>query len=105
MDKEYLYFLFNILTVVLLVIAFIYLLVLSIIVRDYKIIVERPFLFTLELIFMTVLPAIPILFFKISRNIPMKDAIIWTVNFAWQAGAFHVVLQLSGIYSYLFGMI
>lgn len=105
MDKEYLYFLFNVLTVVLLVIAFIYLLVLSIIVRDYQIIVQRPFLFFIELLFMIVLPSIPILFFKISRNISMRDAIIWASNFAWQSGAFHIVLQLSGVYSYLFGMI
>lgn len=104
MDKEGVYFLFEIATVVILVLAFVYLLVLSIIVRDYKIIVEHPFIFTLELLFMMILPAIPLLFFKVSRGIPWKDAVLWASSLTAKFGAFHVVLQLSGFYSFLFGL-
>ena len=104
MDKEGVYFLFEVATVVLLVLGFVYLLVLSIIIRDYKLIVEHPFIFTLELLFMMLLPAIPLLFFKVSRDIPWKEAVLWASSLAIKFGAFHVVLQLSGFYSFLFGL-
>jgi hypothetical protein len=104
MDKEGAYFMFEVVTVVALVLGFVYLLVLSIIIHDYKIIVEHPFIFTLELLFMMILPAIPLLFFKVSRGIPWKDAVIWATSLATKFGAFHVVLQLSGFYSFLFGL-
>lgn len=104
MDKEGVYFLFEVATVVILILGFVYLMVLSIIIRDYKHIVEHPFLFTIELIFMIILPVIPILFFKVSRGIPWKDAIIWASSLGTKFGAFHVVLQLSGMYTFLFGL-
>lgn len=102
MDAEYLYFLFEVCTVIALVIGFVYLFVLSIIVRDYRHIVERPFIFTLELLFMMVLPAIPLLFFYVSRGISFVKAMAWASSLAAKFGVFHVVLQLSGMYSYLF---
>ena len=104
MDKEGTYFFFEVATVVALVLGFIYLLVLSIVIRDYKLIIEHPFIFTLELLFMMILPAIPLLFFKVSRGIPWKDAVLWATSLATKFGAFHVVLQLSGMYSFLFGL-
>jgi hypothetical protein len=103
MDTEYLYFMFEVTVIVLLIVAFIYLFVLSIIVRDTTLIVERPFIFTIELLFMMVLPAVPLLFFVVSRGTDFKKAMILTSTLAAKFGAFHVVLQLSGTYKYLLG--
>jgi hypothetical protein len=103
MDKEYLYLLFKLTTIVLIIIAAVFLFVLSIIIRDYRIIVEHPFIFTIELLFMMILPAIPLLFFKVSRGLSLKDAIIWATSLAGKFGIFHVLFQFSGVYTYLFG--
>lgn len=103
MDKEYLYLLFKLITIVILIAAAIYLLVLSIIIRDYRIIIDHPFIFTIELLFMMILPAIPLLFFKVSRGIPLKEAILWATSLAGKFGIFHVLFQFSGVYTYLFG--
>ena len=103
MDTEYLYFLFEVITIGLLIIGFIYLFVLSLIVRDYKLIVDSPFLFTVETIFMMLLPAAPLLFFSVSRGVDFKKAVILASTLAAKFGAFHIVFQLSGVYTYLFG--
>lgn len=102
MDKEFLFFLFKLFTVVILVLGAVYLFVLSIIIRDYQIIVDRPFIFIIELLFIMLLPAIPLFFFIFSRNMPLKDAIIWASSVAGKFGIGHILLQLSGTYTYLF---
>jgi len=102
MDAEYIYFLFEVATVAVLVFALVYLFVLSIIVRDYRMIVERPFIFVVELIFMMVLPALPILFFYVSRGTDFHKAMAWASSLAAKFGIFHIVMQLSGMYSFLF---
>jgi hypothetical protein len=104
MDKEYLYVLFNITTIVVLVIAFVYLLILSLLVKEYTLVIERPFVFFIELIFMIVLPGIPLLFFAVSRGLDFGHAVIVASTFSAQSGAFHVVFQLSGLYKHLFGV-
>ena len=104
MDAEYLYFLFEAATIGILVIGFIYLFVLSIIVRDYSLIVDRPFIFAMEFIFMMLLPAVPLLFFTISRGVSFQKAMIYASTLAAKFGAFHLVLQLSGLYKYSFGV-
>ncbi len=97
-----LYVLFKYLMVIALIGGFLYLLVLSAIVRDYGIIVNRPIIFTIELMFFMFLPAIPLLFFYESRNISWREALVWFGSLAGKFGAFHIVFQLSGFYSYLF---
>jgi len=67
MDKEGAYFMFEVVTVVALVLGFVYLLVLSILIHNYKIIVKHPLIFTLDFLFILILPAIPFLFSKFSR--------------------------------------
>lgn len=101
-DGAFLFFIFEISTIILTVIVFVYLFILSIVVNDYKLIVERPFLFAIETIFMTILPSIPLLFFAISRSIPYSKAMTLAVSFAIQAAVFHVLCQLSGVYRYVF---
>lgn len=103
-DGAFLFLIFELFTIFIIVIAFVYLFILSIVVNDYKIIVERPFLFTVELIFMMILPSIPLLFFAISRSTPLSKAIALASSFAVQAGVFHIVFQLSGVYRHSFGV-
>jgi hypothetical protein len=49
------------------------------------------------------LPSIPILFFAVSRSMPLGRAMALAISFAIQAAAFHIVLQLSGVYKHSFG--
>jgi hypothetical protein len=40
----------------------------------------------------------------ISRSISFDKAMLLAVSFAIQAGLFHIVCQLSGVYRYSFGV-
>jgi hypothetical protein len=102
-NGAFLFTLFEVFTIGICVLAFVFLFILSVVVNDYRLIVERPFLFTVELIFMAILPSIPILFFAVSRSMPLGRAMALAISFAVQAAAFHVVLQLSGVYKHSFG--
>ena len=103
-NSDFLFLIFELFKIGITVLVFVYLFILSVVVNDYKLIVERPFLFTVELIFMMILPAIPVLFFAISRSIPIAKAVGFAVSFAILTGAFHIVLQLSGVYRHSFGI-
>ncbi len=95
-------YIFKLLTLLALIGGFIYLLVLSIIVKDFKFIYENPLLFLIETLFMMILPALPLLFFYVSRKISWNKAMIYAGSLALKFGAFHIVFQLSGLYTYLF---
>lgn len=86
-----------------LVVALIALLVTSIMVRDYKFIVEHPWAFVIELLFFSAIPSllIAIVFVK-TRRITIKDGIIWFFVMMIKFAAFHILLQLSGVYTVLF---
>ena len=103
MNKEFLLYIFNTATIVVLVFGFVYLVILSLIVKEYALIIERPFIFFIELLFMIVLPSVPILFFAVSRGLDFGHALLLASSFSAQSGAFHLVLQLSGLYKYSFG--
>lgn len=102
MDLEYLYFLFKIVTLMILLLGFAYLLALSIVVRDVQLIKARPFLFAIELLGMAVLPGLPLLFFVVSRNISWKTAWLWFVSLSVKFAIIHVLLEISGTYRWLF---
>lgn len=104
-DGEFLLYALELFKVVIMVLVFVYLFILSIVVNDYKLIVERPFLFTVELIFMMILPSIPLLFFAVSRSIPFAKALELAIIFSIIMGIFHILLQLSGFYRHFFGFI
>ena len=102
MNISKLHYIFKIFTIIGLIIGFIYFLVLSLIVKDYKFIYENPLLFFIETLFMMILPALPLLFFYVSRKISWNKAMIYAGSLALKFGAFHIVFQLSGLYTYLF---
>jgi len=101
-DLELLYFLFKIAIIVILVFGFAYLIALAAIVHDYSIIVNKPFLFAIETMLMSLLPGIPILFFVVTRNITWKKAWVWFASLSIKFAIFHVLSQLSGLYNWLF---
>jgi hypothetical protein len=103
MDKELLFYIFNLATIVIMVIAFVYLVIISFIVQEFALIVERPLIFLIELTFMIVLPGLPLLFFSVSRGMDFGSALILASSLSIQSGLFHLVFQTSGLYRYTFG--
>lgn len=85
------------------VIALIALTVTAIIVRDYDFMVKHPWAFIIEIIFFSAVPSllIAIVFVK-TRRITIKDGIIWFFVMMLKFAIFHILLQLSGVYTVLF---
>lgn len=80
--------------------ALVVLIVTSAIVRDYYFIVANPGKFMIELVFFSVIPSllIALVIFK-TRNIPVKDTISWLLVMIFKFAVFHILFQLSGIYT------
>lgn len=102
MDLEFVYFMFQTILIVVLAIGFAMLLGLSIAIRDVKIMKEKPFIFAIETLLISIVPAIPLLFFAVSRGITMTAALGWFYGLVIKFGVFHILLQLSGFYTYWF---
>ena len=76
----------------------------SAIIKDLEYIINEPFKFTIELLLMGLLPTIPIvaiIYFRTNKfNFQNKlESFALFTKFA----AFHVLLQISGYYRYVFG--
>ena len=102
MDLEFVYFLIQAMLIVVIAVGVAVLIGLSVAIRDVKIIKERPFLFAIETLLISILPAVPLLFFAVSRGIPMAKALAWFYGLAFKFAVFHILLQISGFYSYWF---
>lgn len=90
--------------IVFLIVGFALLFATAIEVHDTAVIRTHPWLFVAELILMSVLPAIPLLFFVVSRKISIKIALFWFYALSAKFAILHILFQLSGFYSDLFGM-
>lgn len=88
-----------------LLVGFALLLALTVVRKDVAIIKEHPFLFAIETVLVSMLPAIPLFFFVISRDMPMRTALNWFYGLSIKFAIFHVLFQISGFYSYLFGTV
>lgn len=77
------------------------LLFLAVMRRDYEIILRRPILFGIELLLIAVLPALPILFFVVSRGMDWDTAVTWFYGLSIKFALFHVLFQISGLYSFM----
>jgi hypothetical protein len=74
--------------------------VFAIVVRDYKFIVENKAFFLLEIICFALLPSILFVFVAMkTRKLRRADGIIWLLSLSLKLIAFHVLFQLSGLYS------
>lgn len=78
------------------------LLAMSIIRPNLDMIKKNFFLFMFETLLVAALPAVPILFFVVSRGISMRLALQWFYALAIKFGIFHVLFQTSGFYEFLF---
>ena len=78
------------------------LMVSSILVRNTSIIAGKPSVFITELIAMSVLTALPLYVFMMTRKISAKTASKFVLFFAIKLAIMHVLLELSGFYEYMF---
>lgn len=88
-----------------LIVATIMLIVISAIVRDYAFIKNNPKGFIFEMLAFSILPPLVIafVFFK-TRGITVKDTIVWFILMVLKFAAFHLLFQLSGVYTILFSL-
>ena len=84
------------------ILGFALLIGIAVIVRDVDMIKKRPFVFVTELLLVSLLPAVPVLFFAISRGMPFGSAVAWMYGLAIKFGLFHVLAQISGLYTFMF---
>ena len=88
--------------IAVLIIGFAILLGVTFAVRDFKIIAERPLIFIVETLVISVIPAVPLFFFTLSRGISMASATKWVAGLSIKFAIFHIVFQTSGFYTYMF---
>ena len=81
------------------------LVVIAIFVRDYEFIVKNTKGFVWEMVVFSIIPPLIIafVFFK-TRKINVKDSLTWFGVMVAKFAIFHVLFQLSGIYTILFEM-
>lgn len=85
------------------IIAFVFLVITSLLVRDYYFIIKHPYDFIWELLFFSVVPSLLFVFiFVKTRNIPVKDTIPWFIAMVVKFAIFHILFQLSGVYTVIF---
>lgn len=89
-------------TYVLLAIVILGLLVTGIIVRNTSIIAGKPHIFLTELFAMSVLTALPLYVFIMTRRLSAKTASKLVLFFAIKLAIMHIFLELSGFYEYIF---
>ena len=85
------------------IVSVIYLVYLSIIVRDLKYPKEHPFLFTLETLLFSLGTASIIFLMSYGRGALNIMTLVEFLIVALKFGVLHILLQFSGFYSYAFG--
>jgi hypothetical protein len=88
--------------VLFIVLGFALLFAIGLVVRDFEVIKKRPVIFILETLLISVLPAVPILFFVVSRGITMEVALTWLYGMCIKFAILHILFQISGFYTFLF---
>jgi hypothetical protein len=73
-------------------------------VQDYDFIIQNPGAFFSELIAVGLLPALLMVFvFSITRKLSPNETLVWFFTVLLKLMILHLLLQLSGCYSYMFG--
>lgn len=86
-----------------LIIATAVLIITSILVKDVGFIKSDPIAFLIELLFISVISSLIIcVVFAKTRNVKVKDTITWFLALMAKFAIFHVLFQLSGVYSAMF---
>jgi hypothetical protein len=77
----------------------------ALIVRDYKYIVEHPWAFVIETVVVSaVIASIFTVTFAKTRNLDAHTAFMWYLASMVKFGGFHILAQLSGVYTIIFSM-
>lgn len=71
---------------------------------DLTFVLENPFDFVMELMFVAIVPAVLMVFvFARTRRLTRNQTLGWTLALTFKLGLFHVLAQLCGLYTYSFG--
>jgi hypothetical protein len=74
------------------------------IVKDYGFIKYRPFEFAMELLFISVIPALLMVFVvSKTRQLTKEETMVWFFTILIKLMVLHILMQLSGIYTFSFG--
>ena len=77
----------------------------ALVVRDYKYIVEHPWAFVIETVIVgAVIASIFTVTFARTRNLDAHTAFMWYLASMVKFGGFHILAQLSGVYTIIFSM-
>ncbi len=89
---------------IFMLLSIVVLLIVSVFVHDYDFITKHPDMFFLEILFLCVIPGVIIgLIFTITRKLRRQDSVYWTFIIILKLLIFHILFQLSGIYSTMLG--
>ena len=78
--------------------------IMAFIKRDYAFIVDHPFDFFMELLFISIIPALLMVFiFARTRNMSKDETILSFFTIIIKFMVLHILLQLSGLYTSMFG--
>lgn len=84
-------------------VAIIILLIISLIVCDVGFIRNQPFDFVIELIFVSLIPALLMVFvFAKTRRLDSRQTLVWFLSVMLKLMIFHILFQLSGFYTHVF---
>ncbi len=62
---------------------------------------DHPFLFSMECILVSILPALPLFFFTVSRGISIQHASILFSTLTLKCAAIHILFEISGYYKFM----
>lgn len=103
MDSTAMYFGFELFGLLVLVLLFAYLLVMALVVRNFKNVFENPLAFLIECAIWFIVPALPIFYFTVTKGLQTSTAMRWYIYMGVTVVIFHVLFHISGFYDYLFG--
>lgn len=89
------------LLVLLLIVAYAF--GMAMVVRNVNYILQNPFSFVFECVLWFILPALPIFYFTISKNLRLYTATKWYVIAGCTVVTLNALFHISGFYDYLFG--
>jgi hypothetical protein len=100
LDYEFIYMFVTIAMITAGIIGFCILIPLAFFRRKIDFIQNKVWIFIVELFLVSVLPCIAVLFFSVSRGIPLVHTSMSFLIFCAVFAAFHVLFEISGYYAY-----
>lgn len=102
MQFDSLYLFISVSIILIILVGMAVLIPMAVVRQDYGIMVKNPLMFLFETLLIGVVPALPFLFFMVSRGISSAAAYALFISFAVKFAAIHILFQISGFYSYSF---